>query len=180
MNRFALSILIATSLVFAAPRQAIADASVTRSPATAPTLGTTIRGTSATTFSISTAGVVTRTSGNAIRLSSSSVTTPTLSINCGLLNLSGLCAVRYIRVTITPVTGSGPASISRLRIGSLSGATYRTGSPPADAASLTFDLNPIGLLSTATLRLGMDVVLAANPASGSYAFDYIVTVQLVT
>lgn len=179
MTRFALSILIATSLAFAAPRQAIADASVTRSPATAPTLGTTIRGTSATTFSISTAGVVTRTSGNAIRLSSGSVTTPTLSINCGLLNLSGLCAIRYVRVTITPVNGGG-ASISRLRVGSLSGATYRTGSPPADAASLTFDLDPIGLLSTATLRLGMDVVLAANAASGSYAFDYIVTVQLVT
>lgn len=180
MIRFAFSILIAASLLFAAPRQAFADASVTRSPATAPTLGTTIRGTSATTFSISTAGVVTRTSGNAIRLSSGSVTTPTLSINCGLLNLSGLCAIRYIRVSITPVTGSGPASIARLRVGSLSGASYRTGSPPADASSLTFDLNPIGLLSTATLRLGMDVVLAANAASGSYAFDYIVTVQLVT
>ena len=180
MIRFAFSILIAASLLFAAPRQAFANASVTRSPATAPTLGTTIRGTSATTFSISTAGVVTRTSGNAIRLSSGSVTTPTLSINCGLLNLSGLCAIRYIRVSITPVTGSGPASIARLRVGSLSGASYRTGSPPADASSLTFDLNPIGLLSTATLRLGMDVVLAANAASGSYAFDYIVTVQLVT
>lgn len=179
MIRLAACILVATSLL-AAPQQALADASVTRSPATAPTLGKTIRGASATTFSISTAGVVTRTSGDAIRLSSGSVTTPTLSINCGLLNLSGLCALRYVRVTITPVSGSGAASISRLRVGSLSGATYRTGSPPADAASLTFDLNPIGLLSTATLRLGMDVVLAANAASGAYTFDYIVTVQLVT
>lgn len=182
MNRIAIVLLIAMSLLFAAPRQALAqsDASVTRSPATAPTLGTTIRGTSATTFSISTAGAVTRTSGDAIRLTSGSVTTPTLSINCGLLNLSGLCALRYIRVTITPVTGSGPATISRLRVGGLSGATYRAGSAPTEAASLTFDLNPIGLLSTATLKLGMDVVLSANAASGVYTFDYIVTVQLVT
>ena len=180
MNRTALMLALTDALAFNAPRDALADASVTRSPATAPTLGTTIRGTSATTFSISTAGSVTRTSGDAIRLTSGSVTTPTLSINCGLLNLSGLCALRYIRVTITPVTGSGPATISRLRVGGLSGATYRTGSAPTEAASLTFDLNPIGLLSTATLQLGMDVVLAANAASGAYSFDYIVTVQLVT
>ena len=181
MNRLAIVLLIATSLfAFARPALAQSDVSVTRSPATAPTLGTTIRGTSATTFSISTAGVVTRSSGNAIRLSSGSVTTPTLSINCGLLNLSGLCALRYIRVTITPVVGSGPATISRLRVGSLSGASYRAGSAPAEAASLTFDLNPIGLLRTATLRLGMDVLLGANAVSGVYNFDYTVTVQLVT
>ena len=180
MNRIALLIGLTAGLLFSAPGAAVADASVSRSPATAPSLGTTIRGTSATTFSISTAGAVTRTSGNAIRLTSDSVTAPTLSINCGLLNLSGLCTLRYIRVTITPVTGSGAATISRLRVGGLSGATYRTGSAPTEAASLSFDLNPIGLLSTATLKLGMDVVLSANAASGVYSFDYIVTVQLVS
>lgn len=171
--------LCAGALLMAAG-PAFAQATVTRSPATAPTLGTTIRGSSATTFSISTAGVVTRASGNAIRLSTGSVTTPTLTINCGLLNVSGLCAVRYIRVTITPVTGSGPAAITRLRVGSLSGATYRTGGAPAEAATLSFDLNPLGLLSTATIKLGMDVQLAANAASGNQTFDYLVTVQLVT
>jgi hypothetical protein len=161
-----------------APGLAHADATVTRSPATAPTLGTTIRGTSATTFSISTSGVVTRTSGDAIRLTSGSVTTPTLSVNCGLLNLSGLCALRYVRVTITPV-GGGSATITRLRVGSLSGATYRSGGAPAEGPTLTFDLNPLGLLSTATFRLGMDVTLAANAPTGPLAFDYVVSVELV-
>jgi len=160
------------------PNLAHADATVTRSPATAPNLGTTIRGTTATTFSISTSGVVTRTSGDAIRLTSGSVTTPTLSVNCGLLNLSGLCALRYVRVTIMPV-GSGSATITRLRVGSLSGATYRSGSAPAEGSTLTFDLNPLGLLSTATFHLGMDVTLAANAPTGTYGFDYLVTVELV-
>mgnify|MGYP001402989072 CR=1 FL=1 len=178
MRLLALLVLLAFGGLVA-PGHALAQATVTRSPATAPTLGTTIRGTSATTFSISTSGAVTRTSGNAIRLSSSSVTTPTITVNCGLLNLSGLCALRHVRVTITPAPGSGPAAISRLRIGGLSGATYRSGSAPPEGSSLSFDLNPIGLLGSATFHLGMDVVLAANASSGTYAFDYVVTVELV-
>jgi hypothetical protein len=176
-----LGLLIAVLLLTGvAPTAAHAQLQVSRSPATAPTLGTTIRGTSATTFSITTAGAVTRTSGNAIRLSSASVTTPTITVSCGLLNISSLCAVRYVRVTITPVTGTGPAQVSRLRVGSLSGATYRSGSAPADGGSITFDLNPLGLLGTATFKLGMDVQLAANAASGAYTYDYLVTVQFVT
>lgn len=178
MNRI-LTALAAISAVMAAPLAAQAQATVTRSPATAPALGTTIRGNAATVFSISATGTVTRVSGNAIRLSSASVTTPTLTIHCGLLNLSGLCALRYVRVTITPVAGSGPATISKLRVGSLSGTSYRSGSAPSEGASLVFDLNPLGLLSSATLRLGMDVTLAANAASGNHSYDYIVTVALV-
>ncbi|WP_395945797.1 hypothetical protein [Brevundimonas sp.] len=156
----------------------LAHAQVVRTPATAPILGATIRGSSATTFSISTSGTVTRTSGNAIRLSSASVTTPTISLNCGVLNLSGLCALRYMRVTITPVSG-GQAAITKFRIANLSGATYRTGSAPAEAASLMFDLNPLGLTATASFTLAMDMTLAANAPSGAYTFDYVVTIQLV-
>ncbi|MCO8030808.1 hypothetical protein NI454_12710 [Brevundimonas diminuta] len=177
MIRFLMIALVAV-LGMSAPRLAHAQVTVTRSPATAPTLGTTIRGTTATTFTVSTSGAVTRTSGDAIRLTGGSITTPTFSVNCGLLNLSGLCALRYIRVTITPV-GGGAASVTRFRVGGLSGATYRTGSAPAEGSSVTFDLNPLGLLSTATFRLGMDVTLAANAPSGAHDFDYIVTVELV-
>ncbi|MFC7378309.1 hypothetical protein [Brevundimonas sp. GCM10030266] len=171
---------LCAGLMFTSAGQAQADPTVTRSPATAPTLGTVIRGSSATTFSVTAAGAVSRTSGNAIRLSSSSVTTPTITINCGLLNLSGLCALRYVRVTITPVTGSGPANITRFRVASMTGATYRSGSAPAEGSTVTFDLNPLGLLSSASFKLGMDVQLAANAASGNQTFDYLVTVQFTT
>ncbi|MDQ8028960.1 MAG: hypothetical protein REJ23_09545 [Brevundimonas sp.] len=171
---------VCAGLMLTSAGQAQADPTVTRSPATAPTLGTVIRGSSATTFSVTAAGAVSRTSGNAIRLTSSSVTTPTITINCGLLNLNGLCALRYIRVTITPVTGSGPANITRFRVASMTGGTYRSGSAPAEASTLTFDLNPLGLLTTATFKLGMDVQLAANAASGNQTFDYLVTVQFTT
>lgn len=175
-----LTALFAISALLAAPLTARAQATVTRSPATAPALGTTIQGNATTVFRVSPTGTVTRVSGNAIRLSSSTVTTPTLTINCGLLNLSGLCALRYVRVTITPVAGSGPATISKLRVGSLSGASYRSGSAPAEAASLVFDLNPLGLLGAATFHLGMDVTLAANAPGGNHTYDYIVTVSLVS
>jgi hypothetical protein len=157
-----------------------ADPTVTRSPATAPTLGTVLRGSSTTVFSVSTAGAVTRLSGNAIRLSSSAVTAPTLTISCGLLNLNSLCALRYMRVTITPVTGSGAATITKLRVGQISGGAYRLGSAPAEAATLSFDLNPIGLFNAVTLKLGMDVQLTPSAVTGVQTFDYLVTVQFVT
>lgn len=175
--------LVATlcaGLILVAAGQAQADPTVTRSPAVAPTLGTTIRGSSATTFSISAAGAVSRISGDAIRLTTSSVTTPTITINCGLLNLNSLCALRYIRVTITPVAGSDPATITRLRVASMTGGTYRTGSAPAEGVTLVFDLNPLGLLTTATFKLGMDVQLAAGAATGNTTFDYFVSVQFTT
>lgn len=180
MSRWILHVYAVVLLLAALPGVAHAQLAVTRSPATGPVLDKTIRGVTVTTFSISTAGAVTRTSGDAIRLGASSVTAPSLSISCGLLNVSGLCALRYVRITISPVTGSGPAQVTRLRVGSLSGATYRTGSAPSAAGALSFDLNPLGLFGTAVFNLGMDVQLAANAASGPQTFDYIVTAEFVT
>lgn len=155
-----------------------AHAQITVSPQTSPALGTTIRGSSATTFSISTSGTVTRLSGNAIRLSTSSVTAPTVSISCGLLNLGGLCALRPMRITIASAA-TAPLSITKFRVANLSGTTWRTGSAPAEAQVLVFELNAMGLLSTVSFSLGMDVLLAAGAASGAQTFPYTVTVQLL-
>lgn len=172
-----LTLVALLSAALLSPTVASAQAYISRSPSTAPVLGQTIRGMSTTTYSISTSGGVTRVSGDAIRLTNASVTTPTITITCGFLNLS-FCSVRNLRVTITPVVDDGPY-ITRLRVGSLSGTTYRTGSAPSDAASLTFDLNPIGIFGSASFRLGMDVVLPANSPSGVQTFDYVVTVTLL-
>jgi len=160
------------------PGAAHAQLAVTHSPATAPVMGTAIRGTSATTFSISGGGAVTRTSGDAIRLTSGGVTPPSISISCGLLNLSSLCALRQVRVTIQPAS-TGVASISKFRVSGLSGATYKTGSPPAEASSITFDLNPLGLFGTAQFTMAMDVLVAANAGSGAKTFDYTVTATFI-
>lgn len=178
MIRLFATVGAALVLAMAHPGVALAQLAISRSPATAPALGTTIQGSSATTFQITTDGAVTRTSGNAIRLSSASVTAPTITITCN--SFASACYQRYVRVTITPVTGSGPATISRLRVGSLSGSNYRTGSAPAEAASLQFDLNPLGWYGSASFRLGMNVLLAANASSGLDTYDYLVTIQFVT
>lgn len=152
---------------------------ITLAPATGPALGTTVRGSAATTFTISTSGAVTRASGNAIRLNGGSVSAPTVTFNCGLLNLAQLCLTRTARVTIAPAASSGPASITRFRISNLSGGTYRTGSAPAEAAVLVFDLNPLGLLGSVSFRLGLDVLLAAGANSGAWTYSYTVSVQFV-
>lgn len=155
-----------------------AQAQVSLSPRTAPSLGTTIRGSSATTFSISNTGAVSRLSGDAIRLSNSSVTVPTISFNCGLLNLGGLCALRPVRITIAPANAD-PVAISKFRVSGLRGGTYRTGAAPPDAQMIVFDLNAIGLLSTVSFNLSMDVVLQGGASSGVHSFPYTVTVQLL-
>jgi len=172
MIRAALSLLsLALTLMLATP--AAAQLSVSRSPGgTAPVIGTVVRGSAATTFSISTTGVVTRTSGNAIRLSTASVTPPTISINCGLSLLN--CPGRDVRVVITASGASDDGSITRFRIGTLSGGNYRNAAP-AEGASLTFDLRPIGSGRSVTFPLGMDVLLAAGADSGTDTFTYTVT-----
>lgn len=174
MSRLSLAIL-ALLLTFTvcglAATPARAQISINRSPATAPVLGTVVRGSAATTFSISAAGVVTRPTGNAIRLRSTTVTVPTVAITCGT---NSNCANRDVRVVVTASGASDDASISRFRIGALTGATYRT-TAPAEGASLTFDLRPIGRSSSASFPLGMDVVLAAASDSGADTFTYTVT-----
>lgn len=170
MNRLLLaSVTLLFGVFSAAPT--LAQISVSRSPTTSPVIGSVVRGSAATTFSVSTGGVVTRTSGNAIRVSGASVTPPTVTITCGV---SFACYGSDVRVVVTASGASDDGSISRFRIGALTGATYRT-TAPADGASLTFDLRPLGVGRSASFPLGMDVLLAAGADSGTDTFNYTVT-----
>ncbi len=170
LRLYALSLAVALCVAATAAQ---AQVSISTSPTSAPTLGTVVRGTSATTFSVSTAGAVTK-SGPAIRLSSASVTAPTVTLTCGL---NTQCISRAMRITIAPSGTTGSASIALLRVGSLSGATYKT-SAPSDASTLTFDLNPIGVLSSVTFKVGMDVLVPAGAATGASTFNYTVTATI--
>ena len=152
-----------------------AQISISNSPSTSPVVGTVVRGSLASTFNISTSGVVTRPIGDATRLSTSSVTVPTVMITCGT---SKDCNNKDVRVTITATGASGAGSITLFRVGPLSGTTYNT-SAPAEAASLTFDVNPLGSGRSASFPLGMDVRLAAGAASGSATYTYSVSVTFV-
>lgn len=156
---------------------AAADVMVARSPAIAPDLGKVVAGSSATSFSVTIAGTVTRTSGNAIRLSTSSVTTPTITITCTLTNFLNLCALRNMLVTIQPVIDGGPASVTLFRVGALTGTTYRDGAAPAPAASMSFVLTPMGLGSI-SFKIAMDAQLAASAAAGHASFGYTVSAVL--
>lgn len=159
-------------LLLASASPAAAQLATSRSAIEAPVLGTTIRGTATTVFSISPSGAVTRTSGNAIRLSTASVRTPTITVQCGL---DWLCGYRYLRVRITPVSGSGPARITRLRMSNLDGGRFY-GSNPLEGSVLDFILLPLSR-SSASFELGMDVTLSAGAPSGDHDFGYTVTVQ---
>jgi len=175
------AVLVAAAVAacaISAPTSAAAQLQVSNSPSGAPNLGTMVRGSSATTFTVSNGGSVTRTSGDGIRITGGSATAPTITISCGLLNLSSLCALRQIRVTVQPATNAN-TQITRFTVGSLTGNMIYAGAAPAPASSVTFDLKPLGLLGTGTFTLGMDVFTAAGLASGTYNFGYTVTATFI-
>lgn len=176
------ALLVATAAAacaIVAPTNAAAQIQISHSPTIAPDLGRMVRGSSATTFTVSNGGTVTRASGDGIRISSNSATAPTVTISCGLLNLSGLCALRQIRVTVQPVASSS-AQITKFTVGGVQGnILWAIGSPPVAGPSLSFDLKPLGLLGTGSFTLGMDVWTAAGLSSGNYHFDYVVTATFI-
>jgi hypothetical protein len=164
--------IVAAATLAASP--AAAQVAVSRSPATAPSLGRVVAGSSTTVFSVSAGGAVTRTSGDAIRLTTAGVTAPTVTVTCmTLVN----CTLRDVRVTVTASGGSGGASITRFRIGTLSGGTYRT-SAPAEGASLTFDLRPLGMGGSASFPLGVDVSVTAG-SLGDASYSYSISVVML-
>lgn len=172
------SLVAMVAAVAMAPAAAQAQIAIARSPATGPDLGTMVRGSGATTFNISNSGMVTRTSGNGIRISNSSVSPSTITISCGFLNVQNLCALRPIRVTIQPVASS-TAYITQFTVGSPTGNLIWATAAPPPASSVTFDFKPLGLFGTGSFTLGMDVWTAGGVGSGTYTFDYTVTASFL-
>ncbi|GAA0646368.1 hypothetical protein [Brevundimonas lenta] len=170
--------LFALVLATLAPAVAHAQIAVSRTAGLAPVLGVTIRGASATTFSVSTSGAVTRTSGDAIRLTTGSVRAPTISVSCGAKPNTDDCRNSHIRIYIVATSNSGPASITRFRVSSITNGSFDTGSPPAEGSILAFDINPLGT-KTATFNLGMDVRIVAGATPGPDTFDYYVVAQVL-
>lgn len=163
---------LALALACVATTPAAAQIAISRAPATSPVLGNVVQGSAATTFGVSTAGVVTRASGDAIRVTSSATTPTTITITCP--SNANSCKSRDVRVTIAPSGAGTDASVTLFRVGTLTGATYRT-SAPADAASLTFDLRPLGAQGSASFPLGMNVLLSAAAGNGTKSFSFTVT-----
>lgn len=167
--------LATLTAMIAAPHEASAQVAVNLSPTgTNPVLGRVVRGSTASTFSISTTGVVT-SSGDAIRMTSAGAGGTTATISCGLLNLA--CVGRTLRVTIYASGASGSATLTKFRVGSLSGNTYVGGAAPAEASTLTFDLNGLGLLGWCTFAIGMDVLVPVSGVTGPGTYTYTVTVN---
>jgi len=134
---------------------------VTLPVATTPALGEIVAGTMPTVFRIGVDGSVTRISGDAVRLSNAPVTPPTMRLTCGLLNLANLCLVRNIRITMTPQASGTIASLTMFHVGSVTGTTF-VGGAPADASTMNFQLNPMGLGNIVTIQFGMDITVAAG------------------
>ncbi|WP_395652286.1 hypothetical protein [Brevundimonas sp.] len=175
MIRTLLSLIgLVLALTVAAP--AMAQVTVQRTPSSVtPALGQVIRGSSPTTFSISTAGVVTRTSGDAIRVTSGNVTPPTIVILC---QLDVLCNLRNIRVTVQVSGSSGIASITNLRVSSTYGLLYYI-APPVSGSTITFETYPIGLNLGAAFAIGMDVLVPPSGPTGYGTYTYTVTAVLL-
>ena len=164
----ALLAVLAALCIGVAP--AVAD-SVTVSPSpgsNAPNIGkVSSANTGTTVFSVDSSGNVTRVSGSAVRISTGTTTTPTVTLLC-----NGSCS-GTLAVTITS-TGSGRASISQFSVASLSGTTFN-GSAPTPASPLSFTLNNHKQVNI-TFLLPMQISLGAGSNTGSLTAPYTVSV----
>jgi hypothetical protein len=144
-------------------------------PATdAPGLGRVVRGTSASVFTINAStGAVTRTSGNAARITSSTPVTPTVTIRC--TNAGTNCTAGGRRYTVTVQAGSAAgagASVTNLTITTPSGATV-VGGPTYASGTLTFVVSGF---STLSIRIGMSLQVPASGSTGVGTVPFTVNV----
>jgi hypothetical protein len=126
----------------------------------APNLGKVVRGAASTAFTITTAGVVSQT-GPAIRISSGSVTAPTISITC---NGNGHCNNRAITFTIT-AGGGPPARFTKFSVSCSSGCAGTTVSPVSGPSPLVFTLSGMNG-NNVQFKVGGEVTVDALAASG--------------
>ena len=164
--------LLAAMIWMGSVSPASAQIAISRSPTSGPNLGRVVRGSTQSVFAVDTSGGVTRTSGTAIRVDNGAVTVPTIRVTCGSTNTN--CRTRDVRILVQATGASDDATISRFRIGSLTGGTYRT-SAPADGTTLQFDLRPLGSFGAVTFPLGMDLILGAGADAAPDTFTYTVT-----
>lgn len=179
MRHWAAGLIVGLCLVAGGAWAQTVTATVTPSSA-APALGRVVRGGSNTTFTIDAAtGVVTKT-GPAIRLTSGSVTTPTIAISCGGSG-GGQCNSRQMRVQIS-ASGALPAHFTQFSVGSLSCASGCTatyvGGTPTPAGSLDFNISGIGNGKTGSFKLGSEVLVPSTGVTGSQTFTVTVVATL--
>lgn len=133
-------------------------------PANTPDIGKIVYGSSgATTFTVSTAGAVTQSGGNAIRLTSGGATLPTITITCGD---DSNCNSKDINVTVTASTANPRIKVAQFTMTNLSGTTVQSGGTTT-GASLSFRLNKVSKNSTITFKLAMQIQVQPGAASGT-------------
>jgi hypothetical protein len=133
----------------------------------------------ATTFSVSSAGVVSVTGGGA-RVGTGSVSSLSLTLDCTVGGSSSKCAIsstnRYT-VTLTGNTASGGGSIATFSYGSLTGGSLSGTTPtPASPLSVTFSVTSWPV----TLNLGFGYAVSATAARGAASAPYTVTFAQTT
>lgn len=168
---------LAASMLCLGAVPAAAEVTVILPAPTTPALGEIVAGTVPTVFRIGVDGSVTRIFGDAVRLSKAPVTPPTMRLTCGLLNLANLCLIRNIRITMAPQASGTLAAVTMFRIGTVTGTTF-SGGPPADASTMNFQLNPMGLGNIVTIQFGMDITVAPGQR-GSAQTRYTVNADFV-
>jgi hypothetical protein len=144
-------------------------------------LGKFVADSTVSVFSVSAStGVVTKISGTAIRLTSGTVATPTVTITCATAGGGGKC---NRTVTVQIVAGSTlsgrPTTITKFNVSNLSGPAGVTFSPsaPAPAAPLTFSIVSTANSYTVTFKVGITASFNASATTGNTDWTYTVSVS---
>ena len=143
-------------------------------------LGTIVADSSVLVFSVNAAsGMVTRISGTAIRLTSGTVTTPTVTITCATGGGGGNCKRTFVVQILAGSTVSGrPTTITSLNVSNLSGAGVTfSPSSPTPGVPLTFDIVSSVNKFTVTFQVGLNASFNASATTGNTDWTYVVSVS---
>jgi hypothetical protein len=145
-----------------------------------PNLGKVIPNNSAATFRIDPATAsVTRISGNAIRIGSSTASIPTVTINCdrSVLSSTNCAKGTVMRVTISS-TSISRAQITAFAISPVAGAPVTWGATTTSGNQLSFNVTFTDAKTTvASFKLGMTVQILATGTTGDIPLPYTITIS---
>lgn len=153
----------------------------TISPTTALVLGNVAEGSVATTFTVDSAGTVTRSPNNstgATRVLATAAPTPTITINCPAPTAQ--CDKKPIQVRIASTSSSARLTLLQWLPGSFTYSGCAQTVAPSGSTVVTFTVQCTSSSSTMTFKLGHSMTVSASGTTGNADLSYRITRDYTT
>ena len=134
-------------------------------------LGTIVAASPATSFHVdANSGLITNTGGTGFVLTTSTVATPTVTLQC--VQTPGNCKGAYKIVFTNGASAGRPASITAFNTANVSVTSGVTATATSGSSPLTFNINSTANNWTVSFKLGVDVTFSSSATTGNTSVTY--------